>query len=94
MKDNYVKLIGNFYMSADENQYILIQEVERTDSKTQETKKAYATKGYYTTVEQLAKSCVTLANRQSIANGEIKTFEQCYSQISDMFAELKNILCL
>lgn len=94
MKDNYIKLIGSFYMTADENQYILMQEVERTDSKTQAIKKAYVTKGYYTTVEQLAKACVTLANRQAIANGEIKTFEQCYKQISDIFAELKNILGL
>lgn len=95
---NYIPLIKDYYFSADDNQYILYQKsiCNKIDFYTKkvldEMVESIDIIGYYTSISGLMQSCIINLNRNSIADGDIKTLKECIEQINNTYEELKSIL--
>ena len=79
-------IIKNYYMGADDNQYILKEIVTRTKRGTSESYQAEATIGFYTSVSGLIKGLARLECRRGIARGEMKELFDCI----DFFENFEN----
>jgi hypothetical protein len=93
---NKIHLIGNYYYTADANQYILLEcgkrnKIDRKTRKvTDEIMEYEDVLGYYTTLSALIKACVTHANKTATVNGEITTLTEAIKHIDRIFSELND----
>lgn len=93
---NKIHLVGNYYYTADDNQYILLEcgsrkKIDRKTHKlTDEIMEYEDTLGYYSTLSTLVKDCVTYSNKAATANGEISTLRQAIIQINEIYSEINN----
>ena len=71
-----VKLIENYYMDADENQYILKRKVSYKKSDGSDAERE-ETKGYFSSVENLIVALANKLLREEIQNDEIKDLFFC-----------------
>ena len=82
-----VKLIENYYMDADENQYILKRKVSYKKSDGSDAERE-ETKGYFSSVENLIVALANKLLRERIQNNEIKDLFLCVEELRDIKSAL------
>ncbi|MEG0898421.1 MAG: hypothetical protein RSF40_01760 [Oscillospiraceae bacterium] len=90
-----MKLIKNYYVEADEKQYVLKQLISRKRKETEEVYAAENLIGYYPNIPSLIKACVNHNTRLGISDGEILTLTDAARHIESITNELNSIIsCL
>ena len=85
-----IKLTDKYYMTADSNQYILIEKGQRDkiDLKTKKpTDKVIDYEdqlGFYITLSGLIKGCLTYAGREKAATDEFQSLKELIDYLSDL----------
>lgn len=86
-----VKLIENYYMDADEHQYILKQIVKYKKNDGTEAERA-DTKGHFTSIENLIVFLANLILRDDIKNDEIKDLFLCVEEMRNIKAHIEQLV--
>lgn len=84
-------IIDNFYMGADDYQYILKEKVTRTRRGSDETYESESTVGYYGSIQALIIGLVRLMTRREINNGNLKELKDCITYFENFENHLKEI---
>lgn len=85
-------ILDNYYMDADENQYILYYEKTSTNRKTGEQYKSLSVIGYYGTIPTLLQRCITHSNRQDMQDGKFDELNDCIKQIMSKTDEFMSLM--
>ena len=87
--ENATKIIDNYYLMADDKQYILACIKKSVKKDTGEEYKRVDTLGYYNTIPGALKACMAHMNRQKIQAGDFSTIKDCINQ----YVEAYNKFC-
>lgn len=97
VESKYINLIDNYYFTADEKQYILVERGNKlklsfgTKEPTGETTNYTTICGYYSSITSMIEACIKTVNLKSIRNGKISTLTECISQLNENYIKLKDI---
>lgn len=92
MVSKLTHIIGDYYLGADERQYILYYLRTRKRREDSTEYKALDTIGYYSSLSYLLKSCAIHTNRMAISNGELTELRDCIKQLIDKTDEFTNMV--
>lgn len=92
-----IKLADKYYMTADSNQYILIEKGQRAkiDLKTKKPTDAimdYEEQlGFYPTLSGLIKGCLTYAGKEKAATDEFQSLKELIDYLSDLKEKILDV---
>ena len=95
-----IKLIDNYYFTADDNQYILMEcgtrnKIDRMTRKvTDEIIEYEDILGYYSTLSLLIKACVTYYNRKAVKSGQVSSLTEAVEQIESVYSKLNDMILI
>jgi hypothetical protein len=73
---NRVPVIGNYYMTADQYGWVLVEALQRISKKDGETYEDFEVVGYYPTVASLCKAALRKCLLDGVGDGELKTLQE------------------
>lgn len=94
-KPSAIQIIGNYYLSADQKQFILKeignrQKIDKITRKSTDEEIEYEKDlGYYNTIPLALNACIEVATREGIADGTIETLKQCCEFVTESYDTLK-----
>lgn len=87
-----IKLIENYFVDADEMQYILKQSVTRQKKNSDETYSAENIIGYYPSMKSTVNALITIIARKAIINNEVSDLKEYIKQIETTTNKLLDYL--
>lgn len=93
---NKIHIIGDYYYTADDNQFILLRcgtrkKIDRKTRKETDEMIEYEEKvGYYVSLYGLISDCVTHINRNATMDGDIKTLNDAIKHIDSLFSDIND----
>lgn len=90
--DSCVHIVGEYYMTADANQYVLIKRVVRTSREDMSTYDDVETVGYYASIQSLCKKAIQLCVREKIAGGEVATLREVAREFDALTTRLEDAI--
>ena len=95
---NFIALDKNYYMTVDEHNFILVEKIKRnkidikTKKETDKIVEFYEILGYYNTIKDLAKACISYDTRKEINNKNFKTLSEIVKAIDAFENRIENII--
>lgn len=87
-----IKLIDNYYIDADNYQYILMNKILRTKKADQSTYLADIIVGYYGDIPSLIKGCMDNYLKEHVKNEDICTLVAYRESVLDLYQKIDKMI--
>jgi len=91
-KEEMTHLFDDYYLDADEKQYVLKRAVTRKNRKNNEQYEAMETLGYYGTIGYALKQCVIFETRNGIEVGNFKEISDLINYIEALTNRVESLV--
>jgi phosphohistidine phosphatase SixA len=87
-----VHLFDDYYMDADNYNYILKKAVVRKTKKTNEEYESTQVLGYFPDMKSLVHSLIKNEHRQAVSSGSIKDLEQAINRLNQLTERIQSLV--